>query len=68
MLIMSKMSKLPYPPCKMNPMTEKPYNRHKWTIPAKGNVRARLKGEDVVYYDRIVCSRCGLNDPNPTTH
>jgi hypothetical protein len=57
-------TKLPYPPCVISPVTEKPYPRHKWEI-AKGADTMTRKG--IVYY-RVRCARCGFNDPNPPTH
>jgi hypothetical protein len=51
-----------YPPCAVNPRTEKPYARHKWEI--VDNVPMIKNG---LYYYRVRCSRktCEVNDPNP---
>lgn len=62
-------TKTPYPPCILNPNTEKPFPRHEWEIPDGADVvekRSRL-GEPIYYY-RVRCSRCGLNDPKPPLH
>jgi len=55
------MNKFSYPPCSINPVTEKPFTRHHWVIVADGN--PKVKGD--IHYYRVRCSRCGVNDPNP---
>lgn len=62
------MYKFRYPPCNLNPTTEKPYVRHKWKI-AEGaeSVTKNTKNGPIVYY-RVHCVRCGLNDPHPPAH
>lgn len=63
------MGKLAYPPCITNPNTERPYKTHKWMIPRKAEVIVRQKGDsEPIYFYRVVCVRCGFNDPNPPTH
>lgn len=51
-----------YPPCRLNPKTEKPYKLHKWAL-GEG-----LKMKNGIYYYRVHCERCSLNDPQPPTH
>lgn len=62
---MDKMNKFSYPPCSINPMTERPFTRHKWTIVANGTSKVKPKGDRFLHVYRVRCSRCGMNDPNP---
>jgi len=61
-------SKTPYPPCTMNPTTEKPFKAHKWVINESAPIKAKQIGSEPIYYYRVRCARCGLNDPVPPLH
>lgn len=61
-------TQIPYPPCIMNPMTEKPYSRHQWEVPEGADAVIRKVGHELIYYYRVRCKRCGLNDPSPPLH
>ena len=64
-------TKFPYPPCRINPETEKPYTRHKWIIPTKEYDGKKLPKTIIepltgnVYY-HVICARCKIRDPRPT--
>jgi hypothetical protein len=51
-----------YPPCAINPTTEKPYTRHDWEI-----IEATPAVKNGIYYYRVRCKRktCQINDPHP---
>jgi hypothetical protein len=66
--LMSSMGRLSYPPCAINPMTEKPFTRHKWVIPQGAEVRMKEKNGTAIAFYRVRCQRCGLNDPMAPTH
>jgi hypothetical protein len=67
--IIGKMGRMmKYPPCNINPMTEKPYTRHQWIIPEKGNVKLKAGIEGPVTVYRVFCKRCGINDPAILVH
>ena len=63
------MTKFKYPPCRINPDTDKPYTRHKWIIPVQtmkdGTVipktRWESSGECLVYH--VICERCKIRHP-----
>lgn len=59
------MARFKYPPCAINPMTEKPFTRHAWEIVSGGPVRRNGK-----YYYRVRCKRqtCQINDPHPVAY
>jgi hypothetical protein len=61
-------TQMKYPPCLINPMTEKPYTRHQWIIPDGMKVKVKIGSEGPVTLYRVLCKRCGLNDPNPISH
>ena len=71
------MTKFKYPPCRINPDTDKPYTRHKWIIPTVTRkdgmeypkVRWYEVSEDdgfLVYH--VICERCKFRDPNPARY
>ena len=54
-----------YPPCQMNILTEKPFPRHVWEIIP--NIRISISTEEGnVYFYKIICKNCKLNDPKPS--
>lgn len=62
------MARFPYPPCNLNPVTEKPYKRHAWKISTGVEATTKkTKNGSIVYY-RVSCVRCGINDPHPPYH
>jgi len=56
-----------YPPCQVDPSTEKPYPRHDWEI-IKDTLIKKTFNDESIYYYKVRCRRCGINDPNPPLH
>jgi hypothetical protein len=56
-----------YPPCNVNPETERPYNRHAWVI-KQDVLDVKPSSDELIYYYHIVCKRCGFKDPKKVTH
>jgi hypothetical protein len=65
---MSKMEKLKYPPCNVNPMTEQPYTRHKWVIVPEAKAITKRTRKGTLAFYKVACSRCGINDPRPPAY
>lgn len=65
-------TKFKYPPCRINPETEKPYLTHKWVIPTMEVDGQRLpktrydNNQGLVYH--VICQRCKLRDPRPVRY
>lgn len=66
-------TKFKYPPCRINPNTEKPYTSHKWVIPTieiNGRIVPKVRNErhngNLIYH--VICSRCKLRDPRPARY
>ena len=55
------------PPCGVNPLTEKPYARHKWEI-VQGILKTDPKTGATLYHVRCARETCRLNLPDKVLH
>lgn len=60
-------AKFKYPPCIQHPLTERIYPSHAWEIVQNRLIKKTL-GTQSIYYYKVRCKHCGINDPNPPLH
>ena len=53
-----------YPPCRLGLFSEKP-SRHNFEIKLDKDDKPYVFERDGLFYYHSVCTKCGLNDPNP---
>ena len=60
-------TKFKYPPCRINPDTDKPFTKHKWVIPLQKNgnlvvAKTHFDKEGNLCY-HVICDRCKVVNP-----